>query len=298
MGFKTIWLCGVLFFSFTVSNASAANWEFENVMAGKSRCEFKLPLRFYVRSTQSLEKISLEKSGCAHSLNISEAIKIEDKDRLESLVSFYRSNPEIDPPVTIHLDSVGGSVSASLAIAREIRDPQSPLYGIHTFVGENDRCLSSCVFILAAGFRRSVAGEVGVHRPRFIPGDIANMGYEDLQSAYNGIYDQLSFFFRKTNIHPNFIDAMWQVPSSDIRYLSESELSFYRLEGTDLVAQEQKILELIQACGDSGPSLERDFLGVIESQCTSANGKVNSECFSKVLDTHPYGDCLELSSGG
>lgn len=277
----------------TAPNGFAASWKFVNAIADKPWCEFEMPLQVYLKSADFLAEIRRQDSGCIHSMAISGSITIEDIERLDSLVSFYNSNPRVDRPFSINLNSPGGSVSAALAIASSMRDPHSPLYQVGTFVGQNSQCLSSCTYILAAGFQRSVFGEVGIHRPRFLPGDFENMGYENLQAAYSGLYDHLSTFFSAANLHPSFIDAMWNVPSSEIRMLSKSDLSLFRLSGTDLVRQEEQILKLIQACGEAGPNLKRDFKSVIGDRCTEANGKVDTDCFANTLKNHPYGECYE-----
>jgi hypothetical protein len=280
-----------------VSDASAANWRFVNVIANKPWCDFEMPLNLYLRSAEFLTEVGYDNAGCVHAIEISGSITIDDIGRLDSLLSFYRSNAKVNRPFSIHLDSPGGSVSAALAIAAEMRDSDSPLYQMGSFVGQRKQCLSSCTFILAAGFQRGASGRVGIHRPRFLPGEFENMGYENLQGAYQGLYEQLSTFFRAANIHPSFVDAMWGVPSSDIRYLTNADLSFFRLTGTDLIRQEEQNLNLIRACGESGPSLKRDFMSVINTQCTESNGKVDSECFANVLDAHPYGACYKRMYG-
>jgi hypothetical protein len=280
-----------------VSDASAATWRFVNVIANKPWCEFKMPLNLYLRSADFLREVGYDNAGCVHAIEISGTITIDDIGRLDSLSSFYRSNSEIDRPFSIDLDSPGGSVSAALAIAAEMRDSDSPLYQMGTFVGQRKQCLSSCTLILAAGFQRTVIGRVGIHRPRFLPGEFERMGYESLQAAYEGLYEQLSTFFRGANIHPSFIDAMWAVPSSDIRYLTDADLSFFRLKGTDLIRQEEQTLKLIRACGESGPGLQRNFMSLIKERCTEPNGKVDSECFASALETHPYGACYKRMYG-
>jgi hypothetical protein len=135
-----------------------------------------MPLKLYLRSADFLREVGYDNAGCVHAIEISGTITIDDIGRLDSLSSFYRSNSEIDRPFSIHLDSPGGSVSAALAIAAEMRDSDSPLYQMGTFVGQRKQCLSSCTFILAAGFQRTVSGHVGIHRPRFLPGEFERMG--------------------------------------------------------------------------------------------------------------------------
>ena len=62
----------------------------------------------------------------------------------------------------LKLESVGGSVTAAMAIGHLVRDR-----GFATVVDRGKECLSACVLILAAGVERFISSaRVGVHRPR------------------------------------------------------------------------------------------------------------------------------------
>jgi hypothetical protein len=84
--------------------------------------------------------------------------------------------------VKVHLDSVGGSVSAAMAIGELVRLSQAI-----TFLSDQDICLSACLFVLIAGVERHLYGSVGIHRPFF--GE--NIG-EDTPS-----FQEVDEFFKK-----------------------------------------------------------------------------------------------------
>lgn len=278
------------------SNALCATWRFVNVLADNPRCELDMSFYPYIAVASSIHVVKKD-TNCVHALVLSGPITLSDTENLAKLINFYRSNPDIRAPITIQLDSPGGSVSAALAIASEMRNPDSPMYQAGSFVGQHEQCLSSCVLILAAGFDRSVFGKVGIHRPRFLEGEFKEMGYETLQSAYIGLYEKISQFLAMANIHPSLIDAMWNVPSSDIRYLNREELLFFRLTGKDLVKQEEHTLRLIRVCGELGPSHERDFMAAVNARCTEMNGKIDGDCFYSILRDHPFGTCWWRMNG-
>lgn len=271
--------------------AQAASWSFSNVVSNRPLCDFDLSFDQYLESGTFLRELKTEVGSCAHALKLSGEIDESDMQYLTRLISFYRSNPEVGVPMFIHLNSPGGSVSVALQIAHQIRSPSSPLYQLRGAVAQDANCLSSCVLILAATFDRSVFGKVGIHRPRFMPDEYEKMGYENLQAAYNGLYDELSRFFRNANIHPAFIDEMWAIPSVDIRILSDDELKFFRLDGADLVLEEQRTMDLIRVCGESGPEQKASFEDIVSGVCADSRGKIDSSCFNEIFDLHPYADC-------
>lgn len=85
-----------------------------------------------------------------------------------------------------------------------------------------DQCLSACVIILAGSYYRSraVAGTVGIHRPYFVEDENLELSYSDLQAAYDALYDELSSLFDRWNLPKSLIDAMYAVPSDEVRILT------------------------------------------------------------------------------
>ena len=81
------------------------------------------------------------------------------QDDLKSFIAFSRFARQ-DGLYQVRLDSLGGDVDTALSIGRIVRADKAAV----AVLGDG-RCLSSCVFVLAGGAIRYVAGPVGIHRP-------------------------------------------------------------------------------------------------------------------------------------
>jgi hypothetical protein len=130
--------------------------------------------------------------------------------------------------VSIRLNSNGGDVNTALEIGRQIRS-----LGRVTSVGiaEQDTCVSSCVFILAGGPRRSVSGAVGIHRP-YAPSD-TNFTQQAQKVAYEKIGAMVVSYLREMNIPESLWELMFRIPPEKMRYLTVSELQQYGLSEND-----------------------------------------------------------------
>lgn len=251
-------------------------------------CKFDMPIDAYLLSKNYFTKLDRD---CIYDIKINGTLVPEDVTVLRRVVSFLKSNPTVRRPYEIVLDSSGGSIAASLAIAKEIRNPKSPLFKLGSRVLLNSKCYSSCVFIVAASFERHVYGSIGIHRPRFVGREYTTMGYSSLQKAYQGFYADLKDFFKAANIHPSLIDDMWSVPSNDLRILSEAELLRYGLNKDDMILEERRLMKLIEVCGENGPNLEKQFHTDLNAKCADYTGKIDSDCYERLLEVHPYGEC-------
>lgn len=122
---------------------------------------------------------------------------------------------------TVWLNSDGGDVDAGMELGRLLRE-----LGVHTLVGENDRCLSSCVFAFMGGERRRVAGGLGIHRPYFpyTDGPDRKLRFRHLQKVLKDYVEELDF-------PASLYEAVMLAPPETMKMLSPAELKMFYLEG-------------------------------------------------------------------
>lgn len=126
--------------------------------------------------------------------------------------------------------SPGGSVSEAMKIGRYVRSNKMWV----SIPSEGGVCLSSCVYILAAGVVRWPWGEVGIHRPYFETKP--NQGYD---ASLKVLLDESRAYFREMNIPELLADDMFSIPPQAMRVLGDAALSKYRLNQTDMAFEEE-----------------------------------------------------------
>ncbi|MBB4862212.1 hypothetical protein HNP46_001050 [Pseudomonas nitritireducens] len=151
------------------------------------------------------------KVGAVLAVKISEDIAPGDYDRL---FKGLLANPGKYARKVALLDSIGGSAAESIRMGRLLREA-----GFETLVPTNSVCQGSCVYLLAAGKRKTVRGYVGLHRPYYPAGDSA-------QSS--GGYDARRYL-REMNVPVELADTMQGIDPRSMRVLSPAELQRYGL---------------------------------------------------------------------
>lgn len=133
-----------------------------------------------------------------------------------------------DLPLSIALNSPGGSVSDALAIGRLIRDRDLPVV-----IASGSICFSACPYVLAGGTERAVSSKafVGVHQHYFgentyLP---AFLLVSDIQSGQG----EVMVFLDEMGIDPMMMATALMTPPEDIYILLPAELEAFRL-ATDL----------------------------------------------------------------
>lgn len=212
---------------------------------------------------------------------------------LEAAVEKARSNITL-----LTLNSAGGDVWEALAFANFVR--KKNYHYVAMFVGEKDFCYSSCVIILAGGYKRTILGNVGIHRPFFSKARAQEMGYSNMKKAYDALHSELSNFFNSTNISERLADDMWQVPSHENKELTPRELDAYGLSRNDAVLTEMDNASLRDSCGSETAPIDRqDFFDNILIPCIDAERRVDSECANRRgLKKHPFCRCMAQFNPG
>jgi len=129
------------------------------------------------------------------------------------------------------LNSDGGDVEAAIAIGRQLRKVHAM-----AFILKNERCYSSCVFILAGAVKRTLFHTIGIHRPYSISTMARN--FQTIQDEQRRIAKLAKDYLEEVNVSPSLYDAMVNIPPENIQLLSASELQSYGLLEVDPVEQE------------------------------------------------------------
>jgi hypothetical protein len=133
--------------------------------------------------------------------------------------------------LTFYLNSSGGDIYAAMEIGKLIRKARATCV-----ILPGAKCYSACVFVLSGAVKRSVYGEVGIHRP--LSTYVGRRDYESTQNEYRRTETAVRAYLREMNLPAQLFEAMVVVPPEKIRILSDKELEAFGLSGTDPVEQE------------------------------------------------------------
>jgi hypothetical protein len=174
----------------------------------------------YTATTQA--KVEIEAAqhkilGAVLAAKISEDIAPGD---YEALLKGLRANPGKFTRKIVLLDNIGGSAPEAMRMGRLLRDT-----GFDALVPSSGVCQGSCIYLLAAGHKKTVRGYVGLHRPPFPSGDSARA-----QAAHRGQRYSPAAYFREMNITSRLAEEMRRIEPHRMRVLSAEELAGYGLE--------------------------------------------------------------------
>lgn len=120
------------------------------------------------------------------------------------------------------LGSGGGDIDTGMDIARLLRK-----LGIFTFVDKSDKCMSACVFAFMGGERRSVAGELGIHRPYFPH----TQDFPDRAARFRHLAKTVKDFVDEMDFPTSLYEAVMLVPPESMQVVSAADLQRFYLEG-------------------------------------------------------------------
>ena len=175
------------------------------------------------------------------------------KKDLKMLAELNKDEPgryafvEIKVPQFV-VSSKGGSVSEAMKIGRFVRSKKMWVQ-VPADWGE---CLSSCVYILAAGVVKFPWGDVGIHRPYFV--SPPNQSYD---TAMKSLLSQSKGYFQEMNVPDFLAEDMFSTPPSDIKMLGDVLLTKYRLNQPDMAYEEEKAVRNAAEYGLSRQEYER-----------------------------------------
>lgn len=138
----------------------------------------------------------------------------------EKLLQGLRANPGKHTRKIVLLDSIGGSAPEAIRMGRLLRET-----GFEALVPSGGICQGSCIYLLAAGTKRTINGHVALRRPPFPAGDSALA-----QAAHGSQAFSPAKYFRDMGVDVSLAEAIYQAPPGRLRLLSKDELVRYRLK--------------------------------------------------------------------
>lgn len=126
-------------------------------------------------------------------------------------------------PTLISFNSSGGNISAAINVGRVIRRFQ-----ISTIQLRATECASACALAFFGGVQRFAdPGSIGVHKAFF---DSENeMDRDEAVSAVQSLTAELIAYLVEMGISPELLQLALNYESTDIRYLSKSEMDRYNV---------------------------------------------------------------------
>jgi ATP-dependent protease ClpP protease subunit len=165
--------------------------------------------------------------------------------------------------LTVWFDSGGGDVDSAMKFGRMLRD-----HGPASAVISGGTCASACVLALVGATSRNIkTSKIGIHRPYSTsPGEQSRANHAQ---NYRKLEERIRKYLADMNIPPALLDEMLRYESESMHYMSEQDLSRYRLNKTDHVWQDRVDSEVARRYGlDKATYLQRKVEA--DSTCTQA----------------------------
>jgi ATP-dependent protease ClpP protease subunit len=160
----------------------------------------------------------------------------------------------------LDLDSSGGQVEAAIVAGDRIGESNWTIW-----IREGSVCHSACVFVLAAGDNRLVAGKVGIHRMMRISSKATSRA--ELNRELHEVYDNVKDYLQRNGVAVGVADLMMTVPNRSLRLLSSEELRQYGLDGTNAVQDDLERIKQMRKCGDDFVRRKDAFLVAFDQEC-------------------------------
>lgn len=213
---------------------------------------------------ESLERASLEAAlaPCAGTglLRLRYAGKINDGfAELVRRLALLADQAGIDRRI-LDLDSSGGQVESAIRAGDVIGES-----GWTIWVREGSICHSACVFVLAAGDNRLIAGQVGIHRMMRISSTATTRA--ELSQELQDVYANVKDYLQRNGVAVAVADLMMTVPNRSVRLLTPAELREYGLDGTNAVQDDLDRIRQMRTCGDAFVRRKDAFLVAFEREC-------------------------------
>ena len=137
----------------------------------------------------------------------------------ETLLKGIQANPGQFNRKIVLLDTIGGSAPEAMRMGRLLRET-----GFDALVPSTGICQGSCIYLLAAGHKKTVSGHVGLHRPPFASGDSAQA-----QAAHRHERYSPAAYFREMKVPSRLAEEMQRIAPQRMKLLSAQELASYGL---------------------------------------------------------------------
>ncbi|WP_066097042.1 hypothetical protein [Xanthomonas massiliensis] len=169
----------------------------------------------------------------------------------------------------LDLDSSGGQVESAVRAGDAIGES-----GWTIWVREGSICHSACVFVLAAGDNRLIAGQVGIHRMMRISSTATSRA--ELNRELQEVYANVKDYLQRNGVAVAVADLMMTVPNRSVRLLTHEELREYGLDGTNAVQDDLDRIRQMRKCGEDFVRRKDAFLAAFERQCRKEQADVDA----------------------
>lgn len=160
-----------------------------------------------------------------------------------------------DPIVRVFINSRGGEIQAAMQMGQILRAEAAEVY-----VDKNAECSSACILVLASGTSRGAlpGAKLGIHRPLFQPEEFAELSHLESQERYSVLSASVRHYLSSMGIADTLFDAMMNVPSRKIEFLTREFAEATHLLGYDPAYEEWQRAKNLKALGpDRLQKLER-----------------------------------------
>lgn len=165
----------------------------------------------------------------------------------------------------LDLDSTGGQVEDAIRIGDRIGGNRWTIW-----VREDSVCHSACVFVLAGGDSRRLAGRVGIHR--IIRLSSTATSRTELNTELQAVYATVRAYLERNGASPLLADAMKTVPNRSLRLLTAEELRTYGLDGNNAAQDDLDRVRLLDKCGDDFMRRRDAWARAFDQRCQSEPG--------------------------
>ena len=162
----------------------------------------------------------------------------------------------------LDLDSTGGQVEDAIRAGDWIGNHHWTLW-----VREDSVCHSACVFVLAGGDSRVLAGRVGIHR--IIRLSSTATSRQELNTELQAVYGTVRAYLERNGASPLLADVMKTVPNRSLRLLNQDELAAYGLDGNNAAQDDLDRIRLLDKCGDDFMQRRDRWVRAFEERCRS-----------------------------
>jgi len=176
-----------------------------------------LLLSLAAQAKVEVEALQHQSMGRVLAAKISEDIAPGD---YEALLQGIRAHPGKYQRKIVLLDSIGGSAPEAMRMGRLLRET-----GFDTVVPANGLCQGSCIYLLAAGQRKTVNGAVGLHRPHHPSGESAQA-----QAAHRHERHNPAAYFREMQVSSRLAEEMQRIDPRRMKVLTAQELASFGLK--------------------------------------------------------------------
>ena len=160
----------------------------------------------------------------------------------------------------LDLDSTGGQVEDAIRAGDWIGGNRWTIW-----VREDSVCHSACVFVLAGGDSRRLAGRVGIHR--IIRLSSTATSRTELNAELQAVYATVREYLERNGASPLLADVMKTVPNRSLRLLTGDELRMYGLDGNNAAQDDLDRVRLLDKCGDDFMRRRDAWVRAFDERC-------------------------------